>query len=107
MSSFSSSVSPFFDWIRFYLVFSEGEKKSLKKRQILYKSEKLAFSKLLHVAEEGGGEERQRLLAADTQEPFVVTTMNATEAMNRKVNVRGDDVDIEIPDTAHQISSGL
>ncbi|KAG5402256.1 hypothetical protein IGI04_016863 [Brassica rapa subsp. trilocularis] len=70
-------------------------------------TKKLAFSKLLHVAEEGGGEEeRQRLLAAETQEePFVVTTMNATEAMNCKVNVRGDDVDIEIPDTAHQISS--
>ena len=93
------------------ILFSVKERKNrLKKRQIIYKLEKLAFSKLLHVAEEGGGgeEERQRLLAAETQEePFVVTTMNATEAMNRKVNVRGDDVDIEIPDTAHQISSGL
>lgn len=56
---------------------------------------------------EEGGEERQRLLAAETQEPFVVRTMNTTEAVNRKVNVRGDDGDIEIPDTAHQISSGL
>ncbi|CAN7062640.1 unnamed protein product [Brassica rapa subsp. trilocularis] len=61
---------------------------------------------LLTTEEGGGEEERQRLLAAETQEePFVVTTMNATEAMNCKVNVRGDDVDIEIPDTAHQISS--
>ncbi|WZY90740.1 hypothetical protein YC2023_047475 [Brassica napus] len=71
--------------------------------------QRLTSDKTTHqMPEEGGGgeEERQRLLAAETQEePFVVRTMNATEAMNRKVNVRGDDVDIEIPDTAHQISS--
>ena len=44
-------------------------------------------------------EERESLLA----------NMTATEAKNRKINVGdGDDVvDIEIPDTAHQISSGL
>lgn len=58
------------------------------------------------VEEEEEEEERERLLATDTQEPFVVEIMNTTEAKNRKINV-GDDIDIEIPDTAHQISSGL
>lgn len=67
----------------------------------------MTFSRFFHVVEEGGGGERQRerLLAAasETQELFVLENMTATEANNRK----GDDIGIEIPDTAHQVSTGL
>ena len=65
----------------------------------------MTFSRFFHVVEEGGGEEEEeRLLAAERQEPFVVETMTATEAKNRKGSGH---VGVEIPDTAHQISSGL
>lgn len=65
----------------------------------------MTFSRFFHVVEEGGGgeEEEERLLAAERQEPFVVENMTATEANNRKGS---GDVGVEIPDTAHQISSG-
>lgn len=66
----------------------------------------MTFSRFFHVVEEGGGgeEEEERLLAAERQEPFVVETMTATETNNRKGS---GDVGVEIPDTAHQISSGI
>ncbi|WZY91921.1 hypothetical protein YC2023_064250 [Brassica napus] len=64
----------------------------------------MTFSRFFHVVEEGGGgeEEEERLLAAERQEPFVVETMTATETNNRKGSGH---VGVEIPDTAHQISS--
>ncbi|CAN8287141.1 unnamed protein product [Cochlearia groenlandica] len=65
------------------------------------------FSKNLHAVEEveedeEEDEEEERLLATETREPFVVELTKVNESKNRKVN---DDVDIEISDSAHQISS--
>ncbi|KAJ0258708.1 Amino acid transporter [Hirschfeldia incana] len=63
----------------------------------------MTFSRFFHVVEEGGGGEEERLLASERHEPFVVVAnMTATEAKNHR---KGDDVGVEIPDTAHQISS--